>query len=437
MRSIYKQWPLPKGIKDFIWNNTDFQFYQTQKISRYVSCIEMYDGMPIKRVFGFVSRSQFRTYEDIKVKEVARFYKHKMYLGYVECNIMTGQKKVYYDAHPDRFDLYKGNWFFDTYDMTDPDEFLKEHNLMYTGWNEGKGNGIGFHEYLTRYLENPKVELLSKAGLGYWIQYMRYLDTSKKSLHEIFKIKPECVRLLTNPGLTFRELMACRRTGYTDYKKIAMRVSLDSKRDAMLREYNQQFHKDDRIIQVLKKDKTVEYCIRLKEANYWFIHDYIDYLKDLVLIGAITDEKMLYPEHFQEAHVEVAKKIETAQSQILIEGFLKQYAEHQKYSWSQGEYLIRPVKEPKELYTESDILHHCVRTYDKNVAAGTTEIMFIRTKKQEDVPYYTLELKNKKVIQVRGDHNANPSEEIQRFVTNWAKRYKIQYEAQQVTYRYY
>ena len=264
---------------------------------------------------------------------------------------------------------------------------------------------------------------------------MRYLDTSKKSLHEIFKIKPECVPLLK--VLTFRELMACRRTGYTDYKKIAMRVSLDSKRDAMLREYNQQFHKDDRIIQVLKKDKTVEYCIRLKEANYWFIHDYIDYLKDLVLIGAITDEKMLYPEHFQEAHVEVAKKIETAQSQILIEGFLKQYAKHQKYSWSQGEYLIRPVKEPKELYTESDILHHCVRTYDKNVAAGTTEIMFIRTKKQEDVPYYTLELKNKKVIQVRGDHNANPSEEIQRFVTNWAKRYKIQYEAQQVTYRYY
>ncbi len=432
MRSIKKQWRLPKGIKAFIWDNTDFQKSSSVKTSQFVSCIEMYDGMPIKRIFGFKTASRRRNYEDIMVKEVARFYRHKMYLGYVLCNLYSGAKIVDYSAHPDRFDLWNGKWFFDEYSMTKPMEFLEENSLPYTGWN--RNCEIEFFEYITRYFENPRIELLAKAGLSYWIQYTRYLDTSKKTLHEIFKIRPECVHLLKEPGFGFTELMTCRRTGYSDMKLILSRVALDSQRNSILREYNQNFYKDDQIIQVLKQDKTVRYC----SGRYaWFTHDYIDYLQHLAKIGAISDPKMHYPANFQEAHAKVNKEVEVFESRQLIEGFMKQYEEFLKYSLEEGGYLIRPVKEPKELYAESACLHHCVRTYDKNVAAGTTEIMFIRKKEEPETPFYTLELKKGKVVQVRGAHNSEPKEDIQGFVRKWAKHFKIVYTAQQPQFNMY
>lgn len=436
MRSIEKQWPLPKGIKEFIWNNTDYQTNKTQRVSRFVSNIEMYNGKPIKRIFGFLSRDQFRTKEGMMVKEVARYYNHKQYLGYVGCNMYSGNKIVYYDVHPDRFTEWKNEWtFYDDWEMTDPETFLEENNLPYTGWNEGKGWGLGFTEYLTQYLENPKVELLSKAGLGKWIRHIRYLDTTKKSLHEIFKIKPECVPLLKEPGFGLQELFICRKTGEKDYVRIMAITARDKVRKEYQRQYSQCFNKNNDIVRILDDKKTVEYCFRHR-GSYTFCRDYIDYLRDLEKIGAISDTRLLYPEKLNDAHQEVLQQIRISESKELIEGFLKSYRKYKKYRYSNENYLIRPVKEPMELYSESDALHHCVRSYDKNVAKDTTEIMFIRKINEADVPFYTLELKNKKVIQVRGSHNCDPDDSIKAFVNAWAEKYKIKYSMKQPNYYY-
>ena len=433
MISILKQWPLPKGIKDFIWNSTDFQTNKTLKTSRFVSRMEMYNGKPIKRVFGFLSASQFRSYEDIMVKEIARFYDHKMYLGYVSCNLYNGNKTVYYDVHPDRFEKWDSIWTFYDQPMINPEEFLEQNSLHYTGWN--KDCDMPFFDYICRYIDNPKIELLSKAGLGWWVQYIRYLDTSKKSLHEVFKIKQECLPLLKEPTFGLQELFVCRKTGYSDIRKIVAKVALNQKRKELLRQYSQQFTKDDSIIQVINDEKTAEYCS--KRHTYFFCNDYIDYLKDLVKLGAITDRKMLYPADFLKAHAEVSKQVKLTATKRMIEGFLKQYEAFAKYTFAEGMYLIRPVKEPNELYVESSVLHHCVRTYDENVAAGTTEIMFIRKKDDPETPFYTLELKKEKVIQVRGEHNKTPEGDVRAVVGKWAKHFKISYTADQPYIRYY
>ena len=117
-------------------------------------------------------------------------------------------------------------------------------------------------------------------------------------------------------------------------------------------------------------------------------------------------------------------------------GFRKAYKKHQKYIFENNGLLIRPVKEPSELYKESDALDHCVRGYDQNVAAGTTEIMFIRKKAAEDKPFFTLELKNKKVIQVRGKDNKDPDKTVEKFVSTWAENFRIKYTGEQAHYYY-
>lgn len=102
------------------------------------------------------------------------------------------------------------------------------NNLPYTGWNHSIA--LDFNEYLTYYLENPKVELLAKAGLDKWIKYIDYLDTTKKTVHEIFKINKECVPLLKNKDFNFNELMYCRKSGITEIEIYKIKREIDSMR---------------------------------------------------------------------------------------------------------------------------------------------------------------------------------------------------------------
>lgn len=421
MRDIKEQWKYPKGIKKFIYDNTDFQTNKTLKKNRFVVCIEMFNGKPIERVFGFLSKSNKRTYKDIQVKEVARYYEHNQYLGGVWCNYVSGAKYCNF-GESDRFYKYnKHIWYFpDEYLMTNLNQFLIDNNLKYTGWEQYKG-GIGFTEYITTYIENPKIELLVKAGLDKWVRYMRYLDTSKKAIHEVFKINQNCVPLLYEDNFGLEELFICRKTKSNDLNFLRNKVSMKYKIIDLRKWYG---GNNEELINVLKQEKTVKY---ISDNKVWQ-GDYIDYLRDLIKLGAITDIKALYPKNFVKAHRQANKKVKIVESQELVEGFIKAYNKHKKYVYEDSNFLIKPVKDPMELYKESEVLGHCVRSYDTDVSDGKTEIMFIRKTNSQNKPFFTLELKRKRIIQVRGKKNKEPNNQVKAFVEEWANKYKLKYD---------
>lgn len=426
MRDLRKHWPYPKELKRFIFENTDFQTNPTLRTNRFVDCIEMVEGKPIRRVFGFLSKSKNRKYKDILVKEVARYYDHNQYLGGVEAQSLGGGKKCWF-GYRDKFYKYnKHKWWFKCYSMTNNYEFLENNNLKYTGWENYKGS-LSFDEYLTKYLENPKIELLTKAGLGRWIRYLRYLDTSKKAIHEVFKINQDCIPLLYEEKFGLEELFVCRKTKSSDLNYLRQKVAIKYKILDLQRWYG---GNDDGIIHVLKQEKTLKY---ISDKGIW-TGDYIDYLRDLSKLGAITDSKALYPKKFMKAHQEASKQVVIAESKELMDGFIKSYNKHKKYIYEDSDFIIKPVKEPVELYTESEALNHCVRTYDQDVSKGYTEILFIRKINSQNKPFYTLELKRKKIIQVRGKDNKDPNKKVTEFVQDWANKYKFIYEGNKERY---
>src|SRR5690606_20965988 len=67
--------------------------------------------------------------------------------------------------------------------------------------------------------------------------------------------------------------------------------------------------------------------------------------------------------------------------------------------------LIRLPKTPNEIIQEGKKLDHCVGSYADRHAKGETTIMFIRRKDKPDNPYYTVEIRNNNVMQVRGIRN--------------------------------
>lgn len=98
-----------------------------------------------------------------------------------------------------------------------------------------------------------------------------------------------------------------------------------------------------------------------------------------------------------------------------------------KYSYSNEKYSITIPKTPVDIINEGTELHHCVKTYIKKVLQQETIILFLRKNNDLDVPYFTIELKGDKVIQIHGAFNCNLKEDSseREFIRLWAKEKKL------------
>ena len=71
---------------------------------------------------------------------------------------------------------------------------------------------------------------------------------------------------------------------------------------------------------------------------------------------------------------------------------------------------------PEELLAEGQQLRHCVGTYADRVARRESIILFLRLAENPDRPFFTMEIKNKRCVQVRGLCNCEPTPEVRAFV---------------------
>lgn len=72
-------------------------------------------------------------------------------------------------------------------------------------------------------------------------------------------------------------------------------------------------------------------------------------------------------------------------------------------------------KNESEIVREGKHLHHCVGRYTKeHFVYGSSIIVFVRDKTDRETPLYTLELKNDRIIQLRGERNKAADEEAKK-----------------------
>ena len=246
-----------------------------------------------------------------------------------------------------------------------------------------------------------------KADLSQFISSLRVLDLSQKSLDKIFKVDRKFVPLL--PKMDYTHLMLCRKYSWANEKELLKIRHLNFKH---IRKY--------------MCPRVLEYASKIDD---WNINIYEDYLKFAETIGAdMKSYRVLTPSNLVEAHSAAYKAMRDSQDARFEKGILENYEKHVELCYSNGKYLIRPVKSNDELKKESETLNHCVRTYAGEVSKGHTEIMFVRLSDKPDVPLYTLELKHKVIRQFRANHNAVPPDDAFSFVREWADKFKINKE---------
>lgn len=303
-------------------------------------------------------------------------------------------------------------WFYGR--ILNADEILKQ--FPYCQWETVKEDGcIQFFKYLSLYKRNPKLELLVKAGYSSMLTGLRYLNLNAKSLDKILKVKPNQVEFLKGKGID--TLLAVRKLNTTD--------------EEYIRRYLQIKHSQD-VRNVLKYSHSKQFIDYIYE-NCQHFRNYIirDYYNTCDLMGVPMNEKRyLMPEDIEKAHDEITAQYEIVRQEAFKDKMEIQYKSLSKFNFTEKDLLIRPCESPTELINESKVLCHCVKTYAESYANGRTGIFFIRKAAEPETPYVTLEMRNNRVIQVRGYKNnaVQPLEEtVKQFVSDWSQQFKLAY----------
>lgn len=405
---------MPKGIKQYIFNNTDYKERRTV-VSRYVQTIEVWHGRLLLRTFAFRSKTKKNRYSDMLIMEVQRQLE-----GYTKCcqrNVYSvlGNKTVSYKEtdyyYSDNFYLYKA-WYFNAYKMYSKKEVIDALGLQYCQYkNPLNKSNLDFFNYICLYRKEPKIELLVKAGLSQYLTGLRYLDLSKKKLFEIFKTEQKHEKYLKKLGGINHILILREYSKYINCLE-DINVIYDIKRN-----------KHENVLKVLC-NKSIQYYANLSYGNCIQYNDYIGFLLKCNI--PITN-KMLSPKNLAKNHDKYQKLVEITKNELVNRGILEVYYKNLKYVYSNGAYTILPVESGEDLDKESEVLNHCVHQYKERLSNTETNIMLIRKNDDITTPFVTLEFKGDKVIQARGYKNnvGNPLEiSVKNFINDWCKKFK-------------
>lgn len=151
-------------------------------------------------------------------------------------------------------------------------------------------------------------------------------------------------------------------------------------------------------------------------------HDYISMGKRLNY--DFTSESIVFPQNVNIAHqeqIKFEKQQKLAEEKRKYKNFGKRLKKMQKkYTFSDGNFLIRPAENSDELFAEGNELHHCVYScYRDKYLKGDTDILFIRKCPEPDKPFYTLEYKNGHIVQCRTYYNEERTAEVAAFLADW------------------
>lgn len=174
--------------------------------------------------------------------------------------------------------------------------------------------------------------------------------------------------------------------------------------------------------------KLIKYASALSRNEKRDWEDYIDWCQELGY--DLKNEFILYPKPLAQAHDRVLeernkirdkKKLEKLKEESKL---IKKMAADliKSYGFETDKYIITVPKSAKEIIKEGQALHHCVGSYVERMATGSTVILFVRSKENIKKPFYTVEVREEKIIQCRGKNNCDMQDEIKEFIELFKKK---------------
>lgn len=313
-------------------------------------------------------------------------------------------------------------------------KILKGSKLEYSGMPEFAYTGIEFYQqdFINNAKEYAGIEKLIKARFynltNTCISYgsRAPIDLYQKRVKKVLGLTGEYYNLIRDKDPTWREYEVteqCQDVGIRATWEQIQKMSQYARNFAIYMRHSTP-HKMLKYIEGLKSEGPC--AMRNQEVN-----DYHDYLQLAAGLGYnLDDDWILYPKNLKERHDQLTeeqneRKVELEkESDDKKDRKLKRTIKRKgwtRYEMETEELLIRLPECAHEIRKEGNAQHHCVATYMDRMVAGETCILFIRKKEEPDKSYYTVEVRDDEVIQVRGKYNAAPSEDVEEFMKIFKK----------------
>lgn len=389
-------------------------------------------------------------YEELEAVEVARTYfqpgkkvktdyqKHDPYRGkdfWDDCNL-CGMQNIYIDKaviHPDTWENLKGTF------------------LQYSAMQEyaqAEDGLINAEDYLERYMHFPQIEMLVKMKLFGVVKSMiachcGIIYNEKADRPDRFLgIRKDRVKLLVQRRgdvdiLTVLQMENRMKQNWTE-DQIEAIAEIDIDRGNL--EMALGIMTIQKLLNNISKYAGCEYgteCHTARNRIRETAVTYCDYLSmRQQLEYDLRNTVYQKPRDLGAAHnrmtMEMAKEEQDKRMQEAAQRFpeiRKQYRRlRNRYFYKDDAYLIRPARSAEEIIAEGRILHHCVGgdNYLNKHNKGTSTILFLRTTKEPEIPYITVEIdKNGRIIQWYGAHDQKPDQEnMQRWIDKYVKYLK-------------
>ena len=313
-------------------------------------------------------------------------------------------------------------------------KILKGSKLEYSGMPEFARTGIEFYQqdFIDKAKEYTGIEKLIKAEFynltNSCISYgsRAPIDLYQKRVKKVLGLTGEYYNLIRDKDPTWREYEVteqCQDVGIRATWEQIQKMSQYARNFAIYMRHSTP-HKMLKYIEGLKNEGP--YAMRNQEVN-----DYHDYLQLAAGLGYnLDDDWILYPKNLKERHDQLTEEQNERKAELEKESDdkkdrkLKRTIKRKgwtRYEMETEQLLIRLPKCAHEIRKEGNAQHHCVATYMDRMVAGETCILFIRKKEEQDKSYYTVEVKDNEVIQVRGKYNVAPSEDVEEFMKVFKK----------------
>lgn len=313
-------------------------------------------------------------------------------------------------------------------------KILKGSKLEYSGMPEFARTGIEFYQqdFIGKAKKYPGIEKLIKAGFynltNTCISYgsRTPIDLYQKRVKKVLGLTGEYYNLIRDKDPTWREYEVteqCQDVGIRATWEQIQRMAQYARNFAIYMRHSTP-HKMLKYIEGLKSEGPC--AMRNQEVN-----DYHDYLQLAAGLGYnLDDDWILYPKNLKERHDQLTEEQNERKAELEKESDdkkdrkLKRTIKREgwtRYEMETEELLIRLPECAHEIRKEGNAQHHCVATYMDRMVAGETCILFIRKKEEPDKSYYTVEVRDDEVIQVRGKYNVDPSEDVEEFMKIFKK----------------
>lgn len=292
--------------------------------------------------------------------------------------------------------------------------------------------------FLKAYLLHPRLEHLVKVGfwglafnLAYGRECRKLLDESCNRTHRVLQVAAEDVAFLRRldpaPSVLAVFQKYCRHNLKERRELLLWQMENDIWRDIPQILNHMMPHK---MMRYLEKQYSFLNQRRTKQGGMRYSNpqdlagEYRDYLEICVKLGYdMKNSFVLYPGDLQKVHDSVARRIKRREDAKARRDFQAVYGEiaGQMDFEADGMKIVCP-EVPGDVVAEGHALHHCVGGYVDRVIQRESVILFLRQSAEEKKPFYTIELRDRKVVQVRGMKNCNATPKVEQFIGKWEKK---------------